>query len=136
MTTLLLLQATPVAADAGTLSWQYQLVMFVFATLGTIITVAVPLVARYIARKYKLEGEERISKRVEDLVKLGLQYAEEQVGKRAKNALDKPTSSEKLDMATEFVVNMIKDEGLPERAADAIKNLIEAKLPELREPQK
>ncbi len=125
------------APDAGAPSWQYQLAMFAITALGLILAAAVPLVAKAVARKYHLENEQIIADRTQDVVQLGVQFVEEQLAKRAKAGLDKPTSDEKIDIATAFILNQLKESKLPERSASTIKNLIEAKLPEMRaEPPK
>ena len=112
--------------------WQTQLVTLVFTFLGLVVTACVPLVARYIAKKYKLEGEAHLEDQLHSLADLGIKFAEEQANKRLGSNLTAPSGSEKMDMAVKFVLGQIEDRKLPQRGADAIKNLIEAKLPDTR----
>lgn len=109
-------------------SWQGQVLTALLGLLGLIVTAAIPIVVRWLVKKLKLEHDGLIEAEIHKLLDLGVAYAEEQGHKAIKAKLDAPSGNQKLDLAAEFVLGVMRDRKLPERGADAIKALLEARL--------
>lgn len=122
--------AVQAAPAAPAMQWQYQVLLALLGLVGTIVTAALPLVIKYVVRKYKLEGDLIHENQIEDLALKGIHFAEEQASKKLKAAAGatKPNSSEKMNHATQFVLAQIEARKLPERSAEYIQNLIESKI--------
>lgn len=133
-TTLAFAQATVVTTEAGAIpSWQQQLLLAITSAFALILTAGLPVVIKYITRKYKLESSFISEQQIQTIVENGIQFAEEQAKKGIKSHTNAAGSgSAKLDSATNFVLAQIQERKLPQKSAETIKNLIEARLPVIK----
>jgi len=123
----------PVAPTAASGTWDVilQTVIYIVGLfVSAIVAVMIPLLALYLKKKWNLNITDAQTAMVDDLLAKGINYAEEQALKAAK--IGSPpaagSSAEKLKTALDFVVKQIDALGLPQKAADELEKLIEAKL--------
>lgn len=129
-------EVVPVAAEvkvlpavvADTSPWHVTLVNALIAFLFATLTACIPVLTRYMIKKYQLDISNAQAQELDALLVKGAHYAEERAAVAVKTGLPKIASNQKLDMAVSFVVDGMKAAGLPEKGEDALKKLVEARL--------
>lgn len=104
-----------------------------FLIITGIVTMLLMWLRTYAKRKWNINITDKQFEVVNGLVDRGIDYAEEQANKWAKEGFeDRPTGATKLDAALEFVMNQVQEMGLDVVARDRLVELIEAQLPKKR----
>lgn len=84
------------------------------------------------AEKLHLEGMLVYQDKIDDLVTKGIQAAEQKALNAVKDDGTRTTGAQKLDSVLEFVTKEMNDLGLPEKAADQLKTIVESKVFEMK----
>lgn len=113
-----------------------------FSILAPILVMLLHKGVKYLENKLGLEVGKEQEKKLEKLVREGIQYAEEQSQKAAKGKetnIDEITSEKKLDAAVSYVKKNAESLGLKElvdKQREVLVEKIEAKLFDMREKSK
>lgn len=121
---------TPIVG--GIPSWQSQLLMAMVSFMSAVMTIALPVILKHYLHRSKVAAELVTDEMVDRIVTQSVDWAEEQ-GHKFANKANRVTSSEKLDIATKFVLAQLNERKLPDKGADWVKNRIEAKIGEKRD---
>ncbi len=110
-------------------SWILQMVLYL---IGIFLTAFIPVFTAWLYKKFKLadlEQKDKIDAMVTKAALFGIGKAEEQAYKLRDNPMD---SAKKLDLAVKKANDYLVDSGLPQKGANYLADLVEAKLSETR----
>jgi hypothetical protein len=82
----------------------------------------------WVRQKLKLQASREYDQAISDLASSAVAYAEEKAAAHFTRTLIKVPSQQKLDMATEFVMNNAKHLRIPKMTLDLAKNRVTAAL--------
>lgn len=98
---------------------------------GVLLVVATWLArkgVKLVENKFKIDVPEKIENRIDSWVDDGIAYAEEKARAALSRKTQTVTGPEKLEMAADFVLDLIEQRGFDDWTRDRIKAKIEAKL--------
>lgn len=116
------------AAPSPDMPWQMQLVYYVLAFLGALLTALTPVVVKLIVAKLKLDISEKQVATYDDLAVKAIQLMEERARQVIKASQPPMKSNEKLDAAVMLVLKQADAMGLPQKGVDEIVKLVESHL--------
>lgn len=120
-------KAAPVS-DAVAAPWHVTLMNALIAFLFATLTACIPILVRYMVKKYRLDISSAQAQELDALLMKGAYYAEERAAAAVKAGMSKPSGNQKLDMAVMFVVEGMKAAGLPDKGTVELVKLVESRL--------
>jgi hypothetical protein len=111
--------------------WQVvveNMIPVIFMIITPVATLFVTLLLRRLAKKWHLEGALQYEDQVNQLVIKGIKAVEQKSLNAVRKGGDMTPGEKKLDDAMKFVNAQLMAMKLPEKAADELKMLIEAKI--------
>lgn len=111
--------------------WQVvaeNMIPVIFMIITPVITLFVSMLLRKLAKKWHMEDALKYDEKVDELVLKGIKAVEQKSLAAVKKGGEMTPGEKKLDEALKFVNAQLAAMKLPEKAADELKMLIEAKL--------
>jgi hypothetical protein len=105
-----------------------NMIPVIFMIITPVVTLFVSLLLRKLAKKWHMESALVYSDKVDELVVKGIKAVEQKSLSAVKKGGEMTPGEKKLDDALKFVNAQLAAMKLPEKAAEELKMLIEAKL--------